>query len=54
VYVKAELDQEEVAKLISQYNLTTIPVVDDHMKLLGRITVDDIIDVMELRTPRIY
>ncbi|QHS57153.1 magnesium transporter [Mucilaginibacter sp. 14171R-50] len=47
VYVKAELDQEEVAKLISQYNLTTIPVVDDNMKLLGRITVDDIIDVME-------
>jgi magnesium transporter len=47
VFVKAELDQEEVAKLFSQYNLTTIPVVDDHMKLLGRITVDDIIDVME-------
>jgi magnesium transporter len=47
VYVKADLDQEEVADLISQYNLTTIPVVDDHMKLLGRITVDDIIDVME-------
>ncbi|WP_158996230.1 magnesium transporter [Mucilaginibacter sp. L196] len=47
VYVKAELDQEEVAKLFSQYNLTTIPVVDDNMKLLGRITVDDIIDVME-------
>ena len=33
--------------LISQYNLTTIPVVDDNMKLLGRVTVDDIIDVME-------
>jgi magnesium transporter len=47
VFVKAELDQEEVAKLFSQYNLTAIPVVDDHMKLLGRITVDDIIDVME-------
>ena len=47
VYVKADVDQEEVARLISQYNLTTIPVVDDHMKLLGRITVDDIIDVME-------
>jgi len=27
--------------------LTTIPVVDDNMKLLGRVTVDDIIDVME-------
>jgi magnesium transporter len=47
VYVKADVDQEEVARLISQYNLTTIPVVDDHMRLLGRITVDDIIDVME-------
>ncbi|RYE20878.1 MAG: magnesium transporter [Sphingobacteriales bacterium] len=47
VYVEADLDQEEVAKLISQYNLTSIPVVDHEMKLLGRITVDDIIDVME-------
>ncbi|TWR31110.1 magnesium transporter [Mucilaginibacter pallidiroseus] len=47
VFVKADLDQEEVAKLISQYNLTSIPVVDDNMRLLGRITVDDIIDVME-------
>jgi len=47
VYVKADLDQEDVASLISQYNLTTIPVVDDNMRLLGRVTVDDIIDVME-------
>ncbi|MBS7563125.1 magnesium transporter [Mucilaginibacter sp. Bleaf8] len=47
VYVNADLDQEEVAKLISQYNLTSIPVVDTSMKLLGRITVDDIIDVLE-------
>lgn len=47
VYVKADLDQEEVARLISQYNLTSIPVVDDDMRLLGRVTVDDIIDVME-------
>jgi magnesium transporter len=47
VYVKAYTDQEEVAKLISQYNLTSIPVVDDRMHLLGRITFDDVIDVME-------
>jgi len=47
VFVKADVDQEEVARLISQYNLTTIPVVDGNMKLLGRITVDDIIDVLE-------
>jgi magnesium transporter len=47
VYVRAETDQEEVAKLISQYNLTSIPVVDDQMHLLGRITFDDVIDVMQ-------
>jgi magnesium transporter len=47
IYVNAETDQEEVAKLISQYNLTSIPVVDDDMHLLGRITFDDVIDVME-------
>ncbi len=47
VYVKAETDQEEVAKLLSQYNLTSIPVVDDRLKLLGRVTFDDVIDVLE-------
>jgi magnesium transporter len=47
VYVKAETDQEEVARLISQYNLTSIPVVDDDMKLLGLVTFDDVIDVLE-------
>jgi magnesium transporter len=47
VFVKADTDQEEVADLISQYNLTSIPVVDINMKLLGRVTFDDVIDVME-------
>lgn len=47
VYVRPETDQEEVAKLISQYNLTSIPVVDAEMKLLGRVTFDDVIDVLE-------
>lgn len=47
VYVRPETDQEEVAKLISQYNLTSIPVVDVEMKLLGRVTFDDVIDVLE-------
>jgi magnesium transporter len=47
VYVRPETDQEEVAKLISQYNLTSIPVVDATMKLLGRVTFDDVIDVLE-------
>ncbi|WP_374164438.1 magnesium transporter [Arcticibacter sp. MXS-1] len=47
VYVKANTDQEEVAKLLSQYNLTNIPVVDDTMHLLGRVTFDDVMDVLE-------
>lgn len=47
VFVKTNTDQEEVADLISQYNLTSIPVVNDKMKLLGRVTFDDVIDVME-------
>lgn len=47
VYVKADTDQEEVAKLLSQYNLTGIPVVDDDMHLLGRVTFDDVMDVLE-------
>ena len=47
VYVKADTDQEEVARLLSQYNLTNMPVVDEDLRLLGRITFDDIIDVLE-------
>jgi len=47
IFVKSYVDQEEVADLISQYNLTSIPVVDDNMKLLGRVTFDDVIDVLE-------
>ncbi|MET4080436.1 magnesium transporter [Pedobacter sp. UYP30] len=47
VYVSPETDQEEVAYLISQYNLTSIPVIDRNHKLLGRVTFDDVIDVME-------
>ncbi|WP_316799291.1 magnesium transporter [Pedobacter frigidisoli] len=47
VYVHPSTDQEEVANLISQYNLTSIPVIDDNQKLLGRVTFDDVIDVME-------
>lgn len=40
-------DQEEVAQLVKKYNLVSIPVVDDHHRLVGRITHDDIIDVIE-------
>ncbi|WP_379091635.1 magnesium transporter [Pedobacter sp. UC225_65] len=36
-----------MARLISQYNLTSLPVVDEEMRLLGRVTFDDVIDVLE-------
>lgn len=47
VAVGPEVDQEEVARILSRYNLPSIPVVDDSGRLLGRITYDDIIDVAE-------
>jgi magnesium transporter len=44
--VKPDATQEEVANLIARYNLLAIPVVDDEGRLLGIVTVDDVIDVM--------
>lgn len=40
-------DQEEVAHLVTKYDLVSIPVVDERRRLVGRITHDDIIDVIE-------
>jgi len=40
-------DQEEVGRLMSRYNLVSLPVVDGFGVLLGRITFDDVLDVME-------
>lgn len=39
-------DQEEVAQIVSRYNILAVPVVDDANKLMGIITVDDVIDVI--------
>jgi magnesium transporter len=39
-------DQEIVAKLMKKYNLVSIPVVDSHGIMLGRITIDDVVDVI--------
>jgi magnesium transporter len=47
VSVRPEADQEEVARLLGRYNLPSLPVVDDRGRLLGRITFDDVIDVVE-------
>lgn len=47
IAVNSHTDQEAVAKIMSQYNLPTLPVVDLANQLIGRITFDDIMDVME-------
>jgi len=48
LYVGVELDQEEVASFFRIHDLITLPVVDDDMRLVGRITADDVLDVMEV------
>ncbi|HET7322007.1 MAG TPA: CBS domain-containing protein, partial [Longimicrobiaceae bacterium] len=50
ITVSAETDQEEVGRLLSRYNLVAVPVVDSAGRLLGRITFDDVIDVLEAET----
>ncbi|KAA3658958.1 MAG: magnesium transporter [Calditrichaeota bacterium] len=45
--VHVDMDQEEVANYARKYDLVSVPVVDDDYHLLGRITIDDIMDVIE-------
>jgi magnesium transporter len=47
ITVHTDADQEEVARLASKYDLSSLPVLDWKNKLVGRITIDDIMDVME-------
>lgn len=47
VTVSPNLDQEEVARIVSKYNLLTVPVVDENKKLLGIVTVDDVLDIIQ-------
>jgi len=44
--VTADIDREEAARLISKYNLLAIPVIDDQRRMLGIVTVDDVIDAL--------
>lgn len=43
-------DQEHLARIVQKYDLLALPVIDDQQKLLGIITVDDILDVIERET----
>lgn len=53
-YVNVNDDVEDVARVMSKYDLEAIPVLDDNQTLLGRITIDDIVDVMKEEADKDY
>ncbi|MAN58701.1 MAG: magnesium transporter [Flavobacteriaceae bacterium] len=53
-YVTVHTDNEEVARIMQKYDLEAIPVVDDNGVLVGRITIDDIVDFIKEEAERDY
>src|SRR5690606_24498992 len=53
-YVYVHDDVEDVVKVMAKYDLEAIPVVNENMILLGRITIDDIVDVMKEEAEKDY
>jgi magnesium transporter len=47
ITVSPETDQEEVARFVSRYDLLAVPVVDEGRRLLGIVTIDDVVDVIQ-------
>jgi len=47
VFVHTDTDQEEVAQIIQHYDFVALPVVDTEQRLVGIVTVDDVIDVLQ-------
>ncbi|MBI1288242.1 MAG: magnesium transporter [Flavobacteriales bacterium] len=52
--VDANMKAEDVAKFMEKYDLVVVPVVDEQKRLLGRITVDDVMDVVREETSKDY
>lgn len=50
IFVHTDTDQEEVARLIGRYDFLAVPVVDKEQRLVGIVTVDDVIDILEQET----
>lgn len=50
VSVQTDTDQEQVARLIQRYDFLAVPVVDTEQRLVGIVTVDDVIDILEAET----
>ncbi len=48
ICVQTNMDQEEVAKLVARYDILAVPVVDENNRLVGIVTVDDVIDIFRI------
>lgn len=46
ISVTTDIDQEEAARIMERYDLVSLPVLDDYGRLVGRITIDDVVDVI--------
>lgn len=53
-YVKVDTEDTDVARIMQKYDLEAIPVVDETGRLVGRITIDDIVDVIKEEADRDY
>ncbi len=53
-YVKVDTDDVEVARIMQKYDLEAIPVVDELGRLVGRVTIDDIVDVIKDEADKDY
>jgi len=54
ILVKVDAEKEEVAQVMDKYDLVVIPVVDEIGRLLGRITIDDVVDVIKEEAEKDY
>lgn len=54
ISVRTDTHSEEVAEIMSKYNLVALPVLDQIGRLVGRITIDDVVDVMQEEAEKDY
>ena len=47
IAVRADMDREEIVQIFADYDLLALPVVDEEGRLVGRVTVDDIVDIIQ-------
>lgn len=54
IFVKASTSSEDVASIMDKYDLVVLPVIDELSRLIGRITIDDVVDVMREEAEKDY